>query len=264
MSKPSVKIVSGWSNPGGSTTAFINLCNMFNDNGIDCIFYGPHAWHMDKCRGLPLAEAGANPEDNTIFHFIKVSNKYPVRKMIYSCHETDLRPVKDIIPIAYYSFIHYVSEFQRDWHNVDHPSKVIPNVLPDLRKKLYKDSDVAGVIGSIDSHKRPHQSIQRALDDGFKEVHLYGAITEPDYFKKEVQPLLNDNVVWKEYSEDKQDMYNSLHSVYHSSKRETFNYIKAECELTGTEYHGLPENDPKATYMDNKQILELWKEALEL
>jgi len=264
MKKPVIKILSGWSNPGGSTTAFINLCNMFNDNGIDCVFFGPHAWHMDKCRGQPLDYAGADPDDNVIFHFMKVGNKYPVRNMVYSSHETDLMPVKDITPIAYYSFIHYVSEYQKDWHNVDYPSKVIPNVLPNLKKKLYKDSDVAGVIGSIDQHKRPHLSIQRALDDGFKEVHLYGAITEPDYFKNEVQPLLNDNVVWKEYAEDKQGMYNSLHSVYHSSQRETFNYIKAECELTGTAYHGLPENDPKATYMNNKQILELWKEAFEL
>ena len=59
-------------------------------------------------------------------------------------------------------------------------------------------------------------------------------------------------------------MYDSLNSVYHSSKRETFNYIKAECEQTGTKYFGLDENDPNATYLDRKEILELWKEALEL
>ena len=34
-----VKIVSGYSDKGGSTTAFINLTNFFNDNGIDCTFF---------------------------------------------------------------------------------------------------------------------------------------------------------------------------------------------------------------------------------
>jgi len=263
MSKPVIKIISGWSNPGGSTTAFINLCNMFNDNGIECAFFGPHAWHMDKCRGLPLDYAGANPDDNLIFHFINVTNKYPVRKMAYSCHETDLRPMKDVVPLSIYNFVHYVSDFQKDWHNLDHNSKVIPNVLSDLKKST-KKSDIAGVVGSIDSHKRPHLSVQKALDDGFKNIHLYGAVTDSDYFDKMVKPLLNEDVQWKEYAEDKQDMYDSLHSVYHSSKRETFNYIKAECEQTGTKYFGLDENDPNATYMDKKEILELWKEAFEL
>jgi hypothetical protein len=218
---------------------------------------------MDKCKGLPLDHAGANPDDNVIFHFINVGNKYPVRKMAYSCHETDLKPMKSVIPLAIYNFVHYVSDFQKDWHDLDHPSKVIPNVLSELKPST-KGSSVAGVVGSIDPHKRPHRSIQRALEDGFKEVHLYGAITDPDYFKDKVKPLLNDKVIWKEYSEDKQGMYDSLNSVYHSSKRETFNYIKAECEQTGTKYFGLDENDPNATYLNRKEILELWKEALEL
>jgi len=45
-----VKIVSGWSNRGGSTFAFINLTNALNKAGYDTTFYGPHEWHLDKCK----------------------------------------------------------------------------------------------------------------------------------------------------------------------------------------------------------------------
>ena len=45
-----VKILSGRSNPGGATIHFIDLCNLLNDNGFDCTFYGPHEWHLGKCR----------------------------------------------------------------------------------------------------------------------------------------------------------------------------------------------------------------------
>ena len=46
-----IKICTGWSNPGGSTTAFINLCNLFNESGHECTMYGPHDWHLTKCKG---------------------------------------------------------------------------------------------------------------------------------------------------------------------------------------------------------------------
>lgn len=57
-----VKILSGWSNKGGSTFAFINLTNELNKNGIDTTFYGPHNWHLDKCKSGLL--------DNTL-HLIR-------------------------------------------------------------------------------------------------------------------------------------------------------------------------------------------------
>ena len=75
-----VRIVSGWSNPGGSTVAFINLCNLFNNNGIDCTFYGPHDWHLDKCQSSSLNKE--NPLLDTdgasfIFHFSFYIHKAP-------------------------------------------------------------------------------------------------------------------------------------------------------------------------------------------
>ena len=57
-----IKILSGWSNVGGSTTAFINLCNLLNSEGYDCTFYGPHDWHIDKCKSGKLEQCAVNEE----------------------------------------------------------------------------------------------------------------------------------------------------------------------------------------------------------
>ena len=45
-----IKIITGWSNRGGSTFAFINLTNKLNEYGYETILYGPHEWHLDKCK----------------------------------------------------------------------------------------------------------------------------------------------------------------------------------------------------------------------
>ena len=47
-----VKIVSGISMSGGSTIILINLTNLFNSKGIDTTFYGPHDFHLNKCKYL--------------------------------------------------------------------------------------------------------------------------------------------------------------------------------------------------------------------
>ena len=50
-----IKIISGWSNLGGSTESFIKLCNLFNDNNLECVYYGPHNYHLDKCKSDHLS-----------------------------------------------------------------------------------------------------------------------------------------------------------------------------------------------------------------
>ena len=75
-----IKIFTGWSNPGGSTTALINLCNLFNDNGYECVMYGPHPWHLNKCRGAQLQTATTKESDKIIYHFLDV------RKTLIAVH----------------------------------------------------------------------------------------------------------------------------------------------------------------------------------
>jgi len=257
-----IKILTGWSHPGGSTLAHINLCNLFNENGYECRLYGPHYWHLGKCKGDLLNTAEFSKEDTVIAHWLATAEIPAFRKFILSCHETNLFPLKEK-KLDAFDFVHFVSEFQKEWQDVDFPSVVIPNVLSDLKESPL-NTGAAAVIGSIDEHKRTDLSIRRALDDGYEKVYVYGLVTDGDFFEKSVHSLLSNTVEVKGYVEDKQVMYDSVDAVYHSSDRETFNYIKGECELTGVAYNGLDSADPNAEYLSSEDILDKWVNVLEL
>lgn len=257
-----IKIVSGWSNPGGSTHAHVQLCNLLNSGGLDCTFYGPHGWHLDKCRATSLKDLQINSDDVIISHYIGIHPKTRPRKHVYSCHETNLAPTKSLT-LNYYDLIHYVSNYQKNWHGVDFPSVIIPNVLPKL-KKAPLNTKCAGVIGSIDEHKQTHVSIQRALEDGWERVLVYGGVSDYGYFVEKVTPFMMKGwgVSLMNQCQDKQQMYDSVDCVYHSSKRETFNFVKAECDLTGVEYRGLASASNDAEYWSDDKIFNKWKDVL--
>jgi hypothetical protein len=158
--------------------------------------------------------------------------------------------------------IHFVSESQKQWQNVPVPSVVIPNVLPKLKKSPL-GTKKAGIIGSIDSHKQTHLSIQRAWDDGYSTVYLFGKISEPSYFERVIFPLLQTGrASYKGHIDNKQEMYDMVDVVYHSSKRETFNFVKAECIQTGVAYKGLNSAESNATYWTDDRIFQAWKTIL--
>jgi hypothetical protein len=260
-----IKILSGWSNPGGSTVAHINLCNLFNDSGLDCTFYGAHKWHLDKCKSDVLSNLQIQESDTIICHYLKLDNSlFKCKKYIFSCHETDVLDLKQHgVPKC--DFIHFVSESQRQWQNIDHfevPIVVIPNVISKLTKAPL-GTGKAAVIGSIDSHKQTHVSIERAWQDGYRMVYLFGNITAPAYFDREVLPLIKTGkAIHIGHIDNKQKMYNMIDAVYHSSKRETFNFVKAECIATGVAYNGLDSAESNAEYWSNDRILEAWKKII--
>lgn len=266
-----IKIITGYSNPGGSTTAFINLTNLFNDNGIECILYGPNQWHLDKCNGEKLDIVRLDRTDDFICHYFhpKWQNILPRKykgKKIYSCHETEVYPVKNV-NYKKYDKIHYVSEYQKDWHDVDYSSCVIPNVVDDLKPSLKKSEKVAGIIGSIDNNKQTHISINRALNDDMKVILLFGKITEPEYYEKEIKPLLdsNKNIIYVGHIDDKQKIYDLITDAYLSSLKETWCYVKKECELTETNFHGNTVIDYVAgKSLSNEEILQEWIKVLEI
>ena len=265
-----IKLLSGYSNPGGSTVAHINLINLFNKNGIAAEFYGPNEWHLDKCKGKLHKDFKIESGDNLILHFIGLQKREPLaKKVILSCHETNVFPINEVVKSTgvFWDKIHFVSEFQRDWQNVPNESVIIPNVVSPI-KRTRNNTEVllatAGVIGSIDSHKRPHMSIQRATLAGYSNIKLFGDLTDPGYFKAEVLPLLNDKVVYCGHLSDKNKVYNSIDCVFHSSQRETFNYVMHECKRANIPYYGLPECDPKSELWSDDKILAAWKELLEI
>lgn len=252
-----VKIVSGWSNPGGSTLHHISLTNLLNENGIDCTFYGPHEWHRDKCKSGHISDCKLTVYDTLISHFIQVPTKN-IKRHILSCHETNLFPLKDL-PTRGYDVIQYVSNSQKDWHGaVDCPSVIIPPCVERVEWSSPKNN-TAGVIGSIDEHKQTHKAIEMAFKDGFDKVILYGQVTDPAYFETFIQPMLDSRLEIRNHEDDKAAMYGSVEAVYHASKRETYGLVEAECKAAGVPFRGA-ENNP--TIMTDEEILRRWNKIL--
>jgi hypothetical protein len=93
----SIKIISGWSASGGSTEAFINLTNSLNTIGWNTTYYGPHSYHIDKCKSGLHKDISFNKDDILICHFIGLGcNRPPCKKIILSCHEKNLFPIHNI------------------------------------------------------------------------------------------------------------------------------------------------------------------------
>ncbi len=295
-----IKIISGYTGPGGSTTAFINLCNAFNQHGLDCIFYGPHSWHMDKCRSKDIEDFFIERGDSLIVHFLdsksadhleakcrswhlegykrKIARlaslprqfmsrlKSPeIHSCIFSCHE------KEVFPLCnknyqHFEKIHYVSQQQQEWQAVHHPFFICPNILDDLTESKGDVHRVAGIVGSISLNKQVHTSIERAIKDNMNKILIYGEIDDKNYFKEKIQPFLDqypNRIEVLGFCNDKQTMYDSVSDVYHSSISETWGYIKGECELTKTQFHG---NSSTCGYqfMPKKEILKVWVRELGL
>lgn len=251
-----VKIVSGWSNPGGSTLHHIGLTNLLNENGYDCTFYGPHEWHKDKCKSAHIQDCRLDSEDILISHFIQLPPP-EVKKHILSCHETNLFPLR-FMPTEGYDEVQFVSINQKEWHGVDVSCSIIPPRVDKISWTSPKNN-VAGVIGSIDDHKQTHKAIEMALEDEYDKVVLFGGVNDPGYFEEYVQPFA-DHIEVRNHVDDKEAMYGSVEAVYHTSIRETYGLVEAECKLAGVPYRGT-ENNPKI--LPDKEILKLWKKVLQ-
>jgi hypothetical protein len=260
-----IKIVSGYSEKGGSTSAFIDLTNEFNNRGIDTTFYGPHQWHLDKCKsGLLNDGFVVNPDDILICHFLQLPSRPVAKKVILHCHEKWWFKVGEVK--QYWDSVVFLHDAHREYHSsYTGPFTIIPNLKPDLKPIDKPELElVAGIIGAIEDRKQTHLSIQRALADGCKKIKIFGHINDQAYYEKFVQPLLNDSIEIVGFSTNKQEMYNSIGRVYHSSKGEVACLVKDECWLTNTSFFGNEETNNIVSPLSNDEVFELWKQTLEL
>jgi hypothetical protein len=255
-----IKIASGWSEKGGSTFAFISLTNELNKCGHDTTFYGPHGWHLDKCKADMIGNIIINDDDILICHFLHLPSRPNAKKVILACHEKDLFEVGKIK--KYWDEVIFLNNKHRDYHSLYNDAfSIIPNLKPKLIKREKAELlKIAGIIGSFDFNKQTHVSIKRALADGCEKVYLFG---EPkgDYYEKYVKPLCNDDtVIIKGFVNDKQEMYDMIGCVYHSSLSEVACLVKDECELTGTLFYGNESTDYVIEDLTNEQIINKWIE----
>jgi len=66
------------------------------------------------------------------------------------------------------------------------------------------------------------------------------------------------------HSTNKQNMYNSIGRVYHSSKGEVACLVKDECYLTNTKFFGNKETENEVSTLSNLEILNKWIKLLEI
>jgi hypothetical protein len=259
-----IKILTGWSNKGGSTTAFIALTNALNAAGYETIMYGPHEWHLDKCKsGILDANLKIDRNDKVICHFLQLPKRPFARKVLLSCHEKDLFPVGQMY--QYWDEAIFLNQRHVDYHNAYKGKyRIIPNLKEHLEKSDKTGLDkIAGIIGTFDVNKQTHVSIQRALDDGCEKIYLFGE-SSGEYFSQKVKPLCdaNDNVIIHGYMDNKQAMYDMVGRVYHSSLSEVACLVKDECETTGTLFLGTEVTDNPIVTLTNDEIIKKWIKAL--
>ena len=257
-----VKILTGYSEKGGSTVAFINLTNLFNKNNIDCTLYGPHDWHLNKCKSDKINSLNISANDCLIFHFLQLKAKPTARKVIFSCHEKwwfDVAKIQPCCDIAV--FLH---KQHREYHSLyTGDFALIPNVKENLIAKDKSSRDlIAGIIGSIEDRKQTHISIDRALADKCEKIFVIGHIADQTYFEHYIKPRLSDVVQIVPYQNNKQKMYDALGRVYHSSRGEVACLVKDECTQTNTKFFGNEETDHEVSLLTNSEILNLWKNLL--
>lgn len=263
LKKDKIKIISGHSEKGGSTTAFIKLTNELNNLGYDVTFYGPHSWHIDKCKSGYLKEVVFEQDDILITHFLNLGQRPNVKKVILGLHEKNLYEVSKIKP--FWDTVVFLNQKHREYHSNYHGIyEIIPNLTETLihRKKSNLDR-IAGIVGTIDMNKQTHLSIERALADGCEKIYLFGSITEQSYHENYVLPLLSDKVIHFGFIENKQEMYDMVGRVYLSSISEVAPLVKQECSSTGTKFFGNSVTDSHDNSLNNEQILEKWIQLIQ-
>ena len=259
-----IKIISDWSNKGGSTFAFIRLTNALNEAGYETTFYGPHEWHLDKCNAALLKDFIPRSEDIVIAHFLNLQERPPVKKVILSCHEKNLFEVGKIP--QFWDKVIFLNKKHKQYHSQYRGKYAfIPNLKEPLEKKEKTVKNIAGIIGSFDENKQVHISIERALSDGMEKVLLFGKPTERcPYYNHYIKPLLSDKVIEVGFFDDKQEMYDMISDVYASSKSEVASLVKDECETTGTKFHGNYATTHDGLKLTNEEIINKWIKELEL
>jgi hypothetical protein len=204
-------------------------------------------------------------DDIVITHFLDLKERPNVKKVILSCHEKWWFPVGKIK--QHWDTVVFLHDQHRSFHN-DYKGDY--TIIPNLKENL-KISDktnvknIAGIIGTIEDRKQTHVSIQRSLKDKCEKIYLFGHIGDEKYFNDYVKPLMIPNrVIQFGHTTDKQEMYDMIGKVYHSSKGEVACLVKDECYLTNTEFYGNEETENEVSKLTNEEVLVLWKKLFNI
>lgn len=260
-----INIYSSHSNGGGSSLVWIELTNRLNQLGYDCTYYAPHQFHLDKCKGEILSSNINIHQNDTvvIVHNLRGFERIRAKKLILSTQEMEFCPLKTL-PYQDFDVVHYVSQWQKDWHGVDYPSVVIPPFVTPIQPSEGNEK-VAGILGHINAHKQVDVAISKALEDGMEKVLLFGGIGDRDYFYNAIYPLIDgEKVIYKGSYDNKQEVFNQFGVLYHFSKSETYSMVISEALSAGKKIV-IPEGQTWLDYyreFDNDKILNDWVQLI--
>lgn len=265
-SRTMIKIITGYSGPGGSTLAFKALCDAFNNLGIDAEMYGPHDWHLKfGSKYKRLFDYIPKKEHKLITHFLDFKQDVStlVDTIIYSCHEmwwfnfANLREC--------YDKVHFLTQEQADYHSSVKNYFLLPNLRESIkisRKKTVKN--IAGVIGSIEPRKDTEAAIKKALSDDCSQVLLFGSILDPTYYEERVKPLVDDLRVRYMGHKEKSEIYSMIDRVYHMSTGEVASLVMDECFTTDTLFIGNGITTYQPQEVCNDDIIKTWLQELDI
>jgi hypothetical protein len=122
---------------------FIKTLELINKYGIDTTFYGPHAWHLDKCKSGILDNGFVvNTDDILVCHFLQLPSRPNAKKVILSCHEKWWFKVGEIK--QYWDTAIFLHDAHREYHNaykggyIDHIFNVSKNAIQ--MKKTFEEA----------------------------------------------------------------------------------------------------------------------------
>jgi len=252
-----IKIITGYSGPGGSTVALKNLCLEFNKRGIECEMYGHNNWFLqfgNSCK--PMSQLSIKQDDKLISHFIGLKN-CKKENVIFSCHEMWWFNFSSVT--NYFNKVQFLTQKQADYHKSIKDYVLIPNVKEEITISRTEEAEnVAGIIGNIDERKDLVSSIERALADGCRKVLIYGQIFNMQYFTNQITPFFGKGVVYMGYEKSKEKIYSSIDRVYHMSKGEVASLVKDECYTTNTLFFGNESTDNVVSTMSNDEVIAKW------
>jgi hypothetical protein len=265
-----IKIFSNHGLEGGSTESFINLTNELNNLGYNTLFITPHEYPLDKCNSLQATydERLIDKDDSVIVHYIDLKYKPKCKRLILSCHEQQTFPLNNI---NYYLYdnIHFVSEHQAKWQNINRNYFINGNIYDNLIVSPPLNSKIGGVVGQIYPQKNTLESIIWALKDECEEVFVYGK-TEDEHYEHNINTSLFllslGKVKFCGFKTNKQAMYDSFTDLYFCSENECLPTVVAEATLTGKNIH-IPDdrNYKNCKYEFNKnKVIETWLKELQV
>jgi len=266
-----IKILTGYSEKGGSTVALSTLTNALNRAGLPTMMYGPHDYHLSLCKSSGKLNQeiidGITEDDVVITHFLKLNERPNAKKVFLACHEKwwfDVGGIKQ-----YWDEVIFLHQAHADYHiNNLGKYKGEYSIIPNLKYTLFKHDKpeldkIAGIVGSIEDRKQTHISIQRALKDKCEKIYLFGKVGDQNYYNSFVKPLLSlPKIIEYGHAEGKQEMYDLVGRVYHSSKGEVACLVKDECWSTGTQFFGNEETEHEVSPLSNEEIVKLWIKKL--